>query len=144
MRLAGAGVEICHRLHYLQMITEKLAKALLTPRGGDEPAPTTHMMFVQMLQSLKRRPEIQERLGYRTVSTFRNYIDSLLDLAGKIERLSPNLAGLSRPNPEYPWRDKAAKRVWAPAEFEFPELDSTQPRMLKMHRLVDDLLRLAR
>ena len=60
-KLGRPDVEYCHRLHYLQMIAEKLAKAMLTPPGSLTPAPTSHAMFVRMLQVLKSRPEIRRR-----------------------------------------------------------------------------------
>jgi hypothetical protein len=141
-RLGAPDVEYCHRLHYLQMVGEKLAKAMLTPPGSASPAPTKHTAFVRMLQVLKTRPEIRRQLGYREAGVFKGYIDSLLVLAGKIERLSPDQAGLDRPNPEYPWRDSAANQIRAPAGYDFPEFDPRDPRMIKIHRLVGKLLRI--
>lgn len=89
-KLSTSGdIEYCHRLHYLQMLTEKLAKAMLTPPGSAMPAPMSHLMFVRTLQVLKTRREIRRQLGYGDTATFKAHIDSLLDLAGRIERLSP-------------------------------------------------------
>ena len=52
-RLNTPGVEHCHRLHYLQMVSEKLAKGILTrPTQFDPPEPT-HAVFVRLLRVLK-------------------------------------------------------------------------------------------
>lgn len=40
---------LCHRLHYLQMTTEKLAKGLLTPVGGVRYA-KTHDAFLTFVR----------------------------------------------------------------------------------------------
>ncbi|MFB3890848.1 MAG: hypothetical protein ACE15C_02365 [Phycisphaerae bacterium] len=139
-KLGDLNVEYSHRLHYLQMLTEKLSKAMQTPPGKRAPAPMTHVMFVQMLQALINWPEMRRRLGYDRPSVFREYTRSLLDVARSIERLSPDIAGLTQPNPEYPWEDRGANRVWAPAEFDFQQFDPKAPRMAKIAKLVDDLI----
>jgi hypothetical protein len=141
-RLATARVATCHRLHYLQMVTEKLSKAVLTSAGSATPARTTHAAFVRMLQVIKGRREIREQLGFTDAAIFRNYVDSLLDLAGKIQQLSPDQAGLAQPNPEYPWEDPTTHQVQALVEHDFPEFDPSDLRMLKIDRLISDLLRL--
>jgi hypothetical protein len=143
-RKLGEDVEHCHHLHYLQMVSEKLAKGILTPSGSMTPAPMSHVMFVRMLKAIKGRPDIRQQLGYRSVDVFRSYIDSLLDLAWKIERLSPEQAGLTQPNPEYPWwKDPGKTQVMAPAQYDFPEFDQRNRRMGKIDRLIGALLRLA-
>ena len=140
-QLTAARVEYCHRLHYLQMVSEKLAKATLTPIGSPRPAPTTHTAFVRMLQVIKGRRDIRRQLGFTDATLFKNYIDSLLDLAAKIQALSPDLAGLTQPNPEYPWEDPLTHAVQAPVDYDFPLFDTRDPKMLKIDRLISDLLR---
>jgi hypothetical protein len=126
------------------MVTEKLAKGVLTPAGSRKQALMTHAMFVRMMQVIKGRPNIRRHLGYAQAQFFSQYIDSLLDIATRIESLSPDKAGVTRPNPEYPWwKDKAAGEVCAPADYEFPEFHPGDPRMIKIKTLVSDLLRLA-
>ena len=143
-RLGGLHVEYCHQLHYLQMVAEKLAKALLTKPGSKAPARASHIMFVQMLQHLKWRPDVWRNLGFTRAGAFKRFIDSLLGLAWKIERLSPDQAGFTLPNPEYPWwKDRNAKQAWAPMEYDFPGFDPRDPRMSKIDQLIGDLLRLA-
>lgn len=141
-RLDAPEVECCHRLHYLQMVTEKLAKAMLTPPRCAEPAPMTHTAFVRMLQVLKIRPEIRRQLGFRDAKVFKNYVDSLLDAAAKIEHLSPDQAGLTRPNPEYPWQTQPGGEVQSPADYAFAEFGPRDPRMIKIDRLLNTLLRI--
>lgn len=143
-KLQSRDVEHCHRLHYLQMVSEKLAKAMLTPASRTTPAPTSHAMFVRMLQVLKSRPEIRRKLGYQDTVIFKAFIDSLLQLAARIERLSPDQAGLINPNPEYPWKNTATGNIFAPAEYAFPEFNPRDPRMIKIDRLIGDLLRITR
>ena len=99
-RLNDANVEYCHRLHYLQMACEKLAKGFLTPLSSATPPEPTHAVLVRMLQVLKTRPDVRRRLGFQDAARFRNYINSLLEVADKIEKLAPDLAGFSQPNPE--------------------------------------------
>ncbi len=140
MEKLGKDVEDCHRLHYLQMVTEKLSKAMLTPPGSKEPAKTSHVMFVRMLRTLKSSPEFRRQLGFTSVFGFNSYIDSLLDMAGKIERLSPDQAGLTQPNPEYPWRDNATQQVLAPSDYSFPGFDPHDFKMIRIKKLVNSLL----
>ncbi|GMV98801.1 MAG: hypothetical protein AMXMBFR83_31490 [Phycisphaerae bacterium] len=134
----------CHRLHYLQMVAEKLAKSMLTPPGSREAPPSSHSAFVRMLQVLKTRPEVRRQLGFEEAAQFKRYIDSLLALAARIEGLAPAQAGLIRPNPEYPWRDPPTGQIHAPARFDFPEFDPRDARLIKLHGLIRDLLRIAR
>ena len=48
--------ERCHCLHYLQMSTEKLAKAIMSRQHGGAKAPRKHHVFVQMLRSSRKAP----------------------------------------------------------------------------------------
>lgn len=58
-----ADIEICHKLHYLQMATEKLAKAFLSPHTGGAP-PRVHTALARFLRMTMGRPEIRRPLGY--------------------------------------------------------------------------------
>lgn len=140
--LDKANVAPCHRLHYLQMVTEKLAKAVITPRGDRVPAPpTSHVVFVRMLQVIRTNRSVRQALGFKDAKSFRAYIRSLFGIAGEIEQLSPEQAGLTRPNPEYPWREAADGPVTAPVRYAFPGFHRDAALMVKIERLVDDLLR---
>jgi hypothetical protein len=108
----------CHQLHYLQMVTEKLAKAYLW--RSNSPPPTVHAGFVQFLRSIagSREPKHQQIatiLGFGRSEDFQSWIQSILPLAYDLERLAP--APLNSPNPEYPWPHEMPQ--FAPATHEF-------------------------
>lgn len=135
--LERSGVEQCHRLHYLQMVTEKLAKGLLTEAGAPNPPPPTHQAFVRALQIVKNRPDIRHRLGFVDTASYVAFVNSLLPLAVRIEALAPSAAGLTRPNPEYPWRDPMTNAVVVPADHPFRDFDPRHPQMRKLARLIE-------
>src|SRR5687767_9507415 len=110
-----------HQLHYFQMVAEKLAKALMCTENA--PPKASHSAFVNGLRSLKGRPDIRRKLGYANKESFYAFIDSLLPLADKLERLAPNFAGFTQPNAEYPWQATKSGPVVAPVDFDFPEFD---------------------
>lgn len=141
--LDDVTVPYSHRLHYLQMATEKLAKGWLATEGNPAPPVPTHSGLVRLLQTLKGRPDVRRELGIRDASVFRAFVESLLDLADQIESLAPSAAGFGRPNPEYPWREPATGLVVVPAEFAFPAFDPRGAKMVKLDRLIDDLFSLA-
>lgn len=142
MRLKASGVEYCHQLHYLQMTTEKLSKAMQTPVGAREPARASHVMFVRMLQVFKNRREFWKKTGFANKDICKEAIESLLDLAGKIERLSPDQAGFEKPNPEYPWwKDRSKTEVLAPSEYDFPEFNPKDFRMIRIYGLIEKLVK---
>ena len=99
------GLAECHSLHYLQMATEKLAKAYfwrdrVTPRKS-------HALFVRFLRVLgtipNERSRIADLFGFNRFEDLQNWIHlSSLPLAYELERLAPDLAN-DGPNPEYPW-----------------------------------------
>src|SRR5207244_3612929 len=92
-RLGTLRVEQCHRLHFFQMVTEKLAKALMTSPSAIDPPKNIHAALVRMLQVIKRRPEIRSQLGFTSIFAFNSYIDSLLDIANRVQALAPAIAG---------------------------------------------------
>lgn len=119
--LNRGDVPMSHKLHYLQMATEKLAKAFMSPPTGDSP-PKVHNILVKFLQISKGRPEIRRKLGYESNPlAYSSYINSLIGVAGQIEGLAPTAAD-ERPNPEYPWAN-AAGDVQCPAHYHFPEIN---------------------
>ena len=138
---ADPAVAPCHALHYLQMSTEKLAKAV-DAMQSDRPPVATHLGLVRLLQQLKNAT-FQERLGYgRDTQSFRRLIDSLLPLARRIELLAPAVAGANQPNAEYPWLDAATGRVVAPADFAFDGFGVDDSPLTKLDELLAALLRL--
>lgn len=124
--LSDNDVDVCQVLHYLQMTTEKLAKAFLTPPGGRYP--NTHNAFAEFVRVVKRRREFQAACGFSQAIAFRAYMDGLLPLAQAVEDLSPD--GGDHPNPEYPWY--VGGMILVPAEYAFPGLSLSSPKMLKL------------
>jgi len=95
----------CHQLHYLQMATEKLAKAYFW-RSGTSP-PRTHAGSVQFMRALggiqlSQRARVINALGFGTWPEFRTWIRRTVPMIYELERLAPALAQ-DGPNPEYPW-----------------------------------------
>ena len=143
LKLNQPTVDYSHRLHYLQMAVEKLAKGLLSDPAGTDPPEPSHAVVVRMLQVLKSRPDIRKSLGYSDAAIFKRYIDSLLGIGRQIEQLAPALAGFTQPNPEYPWRDLMFSSVLVPANYSFPEFDPGDPKVQKLTDLIRRLLRTA-
>lgn len=103
--LRGQGIARCHPLHYLQMSTEKIAKAYFWRSGT--PPPKSHAGFVQFMRFLghirgNARDRIAELFSFKRYEDFQNWIRSVLPLAYDLERLTPDLAN-DGPNTEYPW-----------------------------------------
>jgi hypothetical protein len=92
--------DVCHRLHYLQMCTEKLSKVwfwrLMSPPTGG------HSTFEPFLRALTSsgRADFHQMFGYTSARRFALQWPAIQDLALKIQNLAP---GPVNPNPEYPW-----------------------------------------
>ena len=130
--LEEVSAPFCQRLHYLQMATEKLAKGFATPPHGPQ-QPKVHRGYVQFLQQIKRRPELQV-LCQCTPRQITPYIDSLLPYARLIEDLAPSNAN-NGPNPEYPWQGR--DEVIAPADYAFANLEFNVRGMLNMLKFLE-------
>jgi hypothetical protein len=117
--LRGNGTPQCHLLHYLQMVTEKIAKAYFWRSGS--PPPRNHAGFVQFLRFLGQirhddRERIANLFSFKRFNDFQNWIRAVLPIAYDLERLAPTLAN-DGPNPEYPWPHERPE--FAPATHEF-------------------------
>ncbi|GAB4150322.1 MAG: hypothetical protein Tsb009_25110 [Planctomycetaceae bacterium] len=118
--LRGQGVSPCHLLHYLQMITEKIAKAYFW--GSGHPPPRSHAGFAQFFRSLghtgkAKRERIARLFSFNRFVDFQNWMRAVLPIAYDLERLAPSLAN-NGPNPEYPWPHTQPHD--APVNFHFP------------------------
>jgi hypothetical protein len=126
---------VCHRLHYLQMCTEKLGKAYFWRGPGAENL--GHAAFVKFVRAIAMDRKLAGELGFGSHSAFREWIDYVSDLAHSLERLAPALAG-DGPNPEYPW-PRSDPRT-APVEHRFQVWTDFQTRnghhLRRMLRLV--------
>ncbi len=139
-QLNKRNVPLCHRLHYLQMASEKLAKSFLCI-GNQKPYKKSHYALVQFLKATKRIPKIQRLLGYNNNrSAYCMYIESLLQLAEQIEKLAPVGGDYDRMNPEYPWKD-AVGEIQVPTDYQFNELKMTE--LVKFQGLLENLFRIA-
>jgi hypothetical protein len=131
-------IAFCHQLHYLQMATEKFAKAQLCI-DDDPPGKMTHFVLVKYLQTIKGRSDIKRRLGFQYKNTqFQNLINQVLPIAKKIEELAPS--GTNNPNPEYPWEDVTNHKVISPLEYDFHEFGPQNKNMPKFISLFSSLI----
>lgn len=122
---------LCHRLHYLQMATEKLAKSYLCSSKGNPPK--THYAFVYFLKFTKKRPDIREQFGYgNNYNAYASYIDSLINLAEKIEKLAPIGGNFDRINPEYPWKDNISGEIICPCTYYFSDFSRDELSKIQM------------
>jgi hypothetical protein len=117
--IRGSNVAQCHSLHYLQMVTEKIAKAYFWRSAS--PPTKCHTGFVQYLRFLGQiRSEHRDRIAnvflFKRFLDFQVWIRAALPFAYDLERLAPSLAN-NGPNPEYPWPHSLPQ--YAPANHEF-------------------------
>jgi len=125
----------CHRLHYLQMNTEKLAKTYFWAAGA---GPRKHDVFVDFLKAVELRPDFHRMFGYRDPQAKAHQQPAIFALARRIEGLAP--AGNPGPNPEYPW--PRTMPTIAPVDHDFAEWhewnETTAGR--RLHAFVKKLL----
>ncbi len=118
--LQRTGVADCHQLHYLQMITEKLAKAAYWKDG--QPPQKSHRALVRFLQTLIDRrpmadkPRVALLLGFSSVQAYREFLRVATPIAYLIESLAPAIG--DDPNPEYPWPHETP--AFVPVDYDFP------------------------
>ena len=133
---------LCHRLHYLQMAAEKLAKSFMYADTAP-PERMTHRVLVSFLKLSKGRPEIRDAMGYsNNYPAYVSYVDSLLATAEHVEQLAPVGTDCKTLNAEYPWQKSASDPVTCPCLYEYPEFPMTD--MTRFMALVSRLLRIGR
>jgi hypothetical protein len=137
--VSEGGCPACHELHYLQMATEKLGKAVLLKSGETlENVNTTHKAFVRFLRVAPKNPSLRQTLNL-SARQLQAYVNNVLPIADQIERLAPKLA-CGGPNAEYPW-ETPHKRIIAPASHGFHLTSAlTQPQGRKLLNLVSVIL----
>ncbi|HKY41317.1 MAG TPA: hypothetical protein VJN18_35535 [Polyangiaceae bacterium] len=121
--LAGqSGVPVCHQLHYLQMVCEKVAKAyrLRDTKTSVDDLVSKHSGFAKFVGPFFLAVLKDDYVGKDAQLT--GLIAGARKLAREIEKLAPAIDRLASPeNAEYPWeRDNA---VTAPCDYSFPSLD---------------------
>lgn len=126
----------CHQIHYLQMVTEKLAKAYFWRVG--HPLKKRHDYFVKFLRSAGARGDVGKAIGIKLSAHWEAYVDGVLPVAQTVEQMAPAEAD-EGPNAEYPWPHDAPTH--APATFAFPLWDEIRtPRGQKFLDLLGRLL----
>jgi len=121
-RHGGESVPDCYLLHYLQMATEKLSKALLIPRGLYRRK--VHDTFSTLLQRLKDAgDELAFALGWADRQQFVDHVTHIEAWCCDVERFNPAVQDHAQVeggrNVEYPWADDGS---WvAPVDHDFGE-----------------------
>lgn len=136
--MSQADIPVCHRLHYLQMATEKLAKSLLLI-GSNALEERSHYALVPLLRILPGRPDIRARLKWAdNPKQFKTYIEKkVIPWAEKIQNLVP-VGASDRLNPEYPWLNGRGE-VECPAAYSFPEFSKEE--LIGFATFIDNLIR---
>ena len=126
----------CHRLHYLQMTTEKLAKAYFWARPGAETI--GHAAFVSFLLSISTNRQVARSFHFPSTRSLRQWMLGITDLANQLESLAPSLT--DGPNPEYLW--PRSLPVVAPIEHDFDILGSLNARNgINLLRMIEQCLK---
>ena len=119
-RMRSLGFAQCHTLQFLQMATEKIAKAHLW-RSGHAP-PKKHAVFVLFMRLLGQqikndhRARIAKLFAFSRFEDFQNWLFSVIPIAYALQQVTPDLSN-DGPNPEYPWPH--GKPLFAPAHHDF-------------------------
>jgi hypothetical protein len=109
----------CHLLHYLQMATEKIAKAYLWQTGV--PPARSHVGFRRFMFALLARngPDLRriaKVFGFTRSRDMEAWVRQVSRLAQELQNPAPTESN-NGPNPEYPWpHDSPAE---CPVEYAF-------------------------
>ncbi len=113
------NAEDCHRLHYLQMACEKIAKAyrLREAETFTENDLYSHTAFSKFILFFLKTPRLRSR--YRAQDAKRRQIERYArSLAIAIEKLAPAVDRANTPaNAEYPWIEN--NKVFVPIRHQF-------------------------
>ena len=123
----------CHRLHYLQMASEKACKAYLyAERSGGLAHNFSHQIVEKVLTAWMRRYPERYSGGLRA---------KVRSLAHEIDRLAPAVDRDARPdNVEYPWLDKL-NHVHTPCLEDFAALDDFSHQFTATYKTIQRALR---
>jgi hypothetical protein len=112
----------CHALHYLQMATEKLAKAYRYRDTMDEPF--GHVVFAKFINGFLLSPAIKSEYRNRDAH-LQELRKNARNLAREIEKLAPAVDRTSSPqNAEYPWSQ--GDDIVTPCQYGYPSLSLLQ------------------
>jgi len=132
--LISANAAKCHRLHYLQMATEKACKAHLTMMMGHENVRKTHGYIVSNLP-------IMARNFYANINNSKEIsrweICAIKKIAKEIQVLAPACddGDMREDNCEYPW-DDGKGNIQIPCKYNFPNIDDSARNVVRLIRLI--------
>lgn len=132
-KLAKANAHKCHRLHFLQMASEKVCKAFLTRHNGHANVRKTHAYVAKHLPRIAREFYLRAN-GSQMPPWQLNYIETL---ASEIQVLAPACddGDVRLDNSEYPWKDGNGN-VQVPSEYSFPNIDDGNRTIILLIRLI--------
>jgi hypothetical protein len=136
--LAGLGgaVDVCQKLHYLQMAAEKISKAYLA--SEEAPPPRVHNTFLGFVRREARfNTAIMAECGFRSKQRYGEYLRGLEPMAGELDALAPAVDPPPH-NPEYPWWSPSGPL--APVDFSFPNTPLNTPATNKLLRFLEACL----
>lgn len=139
----GYRVEECHKLHYLQMTAEKLAKGFMT--NGLNPPEFDHTMLARFFRDvLPKHQGLRKFLGFADDASFKHYLNGFEEIVHYIASLAPGGKRQDKnrapENPEYPWETRAwrngiAIQMHVPCEHDWEKWQTTE--MIKFLEFLD-------
>jgi hypothetical protein len=136
----GSAVASCHRLHYLQMAAEKIAKAFRFMNTGEtlEALLTSHAASKEFLNAYFSQDRITRRYRGHDARHLSER-KAMQRIARAIEELAPAVNREQVPqNVEYPWSDGAQLFIPCEHRFSFEELPPNQ--IQKFVKLLDEVV----
>lgn len=125
--LESSDVSYCHKLRYLQMCTEKLAKCFLSYKRNNIRIENTHAKLVEFINATRYYKPLYTFLGYRSTNAYSYFLNkNIIQVAKALEDYYPS-GYYDRPNTEYPWEINEAIQI--PSEYEFINLNERTPQV---------------
>jgi hypothetical protein len=112
----------CHGLHYLQMASEKIAKAYRCrdTNANVDDVLSSHVGFEKFVNSFLLSPTMKEEYAGRRAQ-LRELLKTARLFAREIEKLAPAVDRIHAPeNAEYPWA--RGEEVVTPCDYDYPAL----------------------
>jgi len=112
----------CHALHYLQMATEKIAKAyrIRDTKADVDQLARHHTGFEEFVNAFFRTPSIKDEFKGKD-GALKTLQANATKLAKEIEKLAPAIDQAVAPeNAEYPWERDG--KVYRPCTYGYPSL----------------------
>ncbi len=131
-KLANAGADKCHRLHFLQMAAEKACKAHL--HQNDNMVRKSHAYVARNLPVIARHFYSIHNNNQEMAA---HLIGQIRFLSKEIEVLAPacDHGDVRKDNSEYPWEDGSGK-VQIPCEYNFSNIDDGGRAVVTVIKLI--------